>query len=93
MPVAHGHAAVGVTFATVKTRSVDVAVPEIVLEPRHVALAMPVCVIEKVPLTVAAAGNDTLPVVDPLDDQLPVAVVAGWMITIVTSSATFTPAV
>ncbi len=75
MPVAHGHVAVCATLATAKTRSVAEAVPAIVLEPAQAALAMLVCVIVKLPVTVAVDGNDTVPVVCPDVDQFPVAVV------------------
>ena len=93
MPVAHGQAAVWATFATVKTKSLAVAVPAIVLEPAQAPLPMLVCVIVKLPATVASAGNETVPVVCPVADQLPLAVVDNMLITIVTSSDTLTPAV
>ena len=63
MPVAQGQVAVCTTLATVKTRSLAVALPEIVLEPVHAPLPTLVWVIVKLPVTVAAAGNDTVPVV------------------------------
>ncbi len=75
MPVAQGHVAVGATLATVNTRSLVVAVPAIVLDPVHAPLAMFVCVIVKLPAKVFDAGNETVPVVWPAVDQLPVAVV------------------
>lgn len=76
MPVAQGHEAVWATFATVKTKSLAVAVPEIVLEPVQAPLPMLVCVIVNPPVTADAAGNDTVPVVCPAADQFPLAVVA-----------------
>ncbi|TAK16539.1 MAG: hypothetical protein EPO35_05160 [Acidobacteria bacterium] len=93
IPVAHGQAAVGVMFATVNTRSLAVAVPEIVLDAVQAPLAMLVCVMVKLPATVAVAGNDTVPVVKPAADQFPVAVADACRIVNVTSSFTLTPAV
>lgn len=76
MPVAQGQMAVGVTLATLMTRSVAVAVPVIVLEPEHAALPTFGCEIVKLPATVAAAGNETVPVVRLPAAQVPLAVVA-----------------
>lgn len=62
MPVAHGQAAVGVTFETVSTRSAAVAVPETLLDPEQLTPPMFGWLIVKLPATVAAAGNETVPV-------------------------------